>query len=226
MNKICIVALFLFIFLVHLSAQIKELKPNNYGSIFMDRLCLRLVNESNDCMSFEFINKSDDSLYLFDSYLNEILILSEENLYDTKYLHRYDRKTKKCKFSFLPFLPYLSVQYTDLAAIGENRFVRKGQIVYHFSLIPPKGKLNIVIPKKFFYSTKYVKDMSLEKISIFDKGINFDDILKKGCSQIIVEFAIYKNIDLLTSIDSYYLDEIGFNKQALSYEIFSILIEL
>ena len=48
MNKICIAALFLFVFLVHLSAQIKELNPNNYESVSTDRLCLRLVNKSND----------------------------------------------------------------------------------------------------------------------------------------------------------------------------------
>ena len=226
MNKICIAALFLFVFLVHLSAQIKELNPNNYESVSTDRLCLRLVNKSNDCMIFEFINKSDDSLYLFDCYLNEISILSKENLYDTKYLHRYDEKTKQCKISFLPLLPYLSVEYVDLTVIGEKRFVRKGQIIYHFSPIPPKGKLYISIPGTFFYSKKYVKDISLKSFSIFDKRIKFDDILKKECDQIIVEFAIYKNIDLLTSIDAYYLDEIRFNEQALSYEIFSILIDL
>ena len=64
------------------------------------------------------------------------------------------------------------------------------------------------------------------KSSIFDKRIKFDDILKKECDQIIVEFAIYKNVDLLTSMDAHYLDEIRFNEQALSYEIFSILIDL
>ena len=69
-------------------------------------------------------------------------------------------------------------------------------------------------------------DSSLKSFSIYDKRIKFDDILKKECDQIIVEFAIYKKVDLLTSMNAYYLDEIRFNEQALSYEIFSILIDL
>ena len=85
MNKICIAALFLFVFLVHLSAQIKELNLNNYESVSTDRLCLRLVNKSNDCMIFEFINKSDDSLYLFVHF----------NMIDP--LHFLSRRTRMCK---------------------------------------------------------------------------------------------------------------------------------
>ena len=69
MNKICIAALFLFVFLVHLSAQIKELNPNNYESVSTDRLCLRLVNKSNDCMilniCIDMMKKQNSVKFLF-----------------------------------------------------------------------------------------------------------------------------------------------------------------
>ncbi len=227
MNKRCNSILFLLMLLAHLSAQVQEFKSDNYRTVLMDSLSLNFVSELDDCIVFEFTNESSDSLYLFDSYLNEVTVLLKESVCDSiKYLHRYDKEQRQCKFSFLPFLPYLSVQCTDLVVLGEDRFIRKGQILYHFSLISPKSKLSVVIPRNAFYSKKYVKDVSLKGFSIFDKGIKFENVLPPKCGRMIVEFAIYQKIDLLISADVYYLDEVSFNEQALSYEIFSISINI
>ena len=101
---------------------------------------------------------------------------------------------------------------------------RKKSIYTLYSiLIYRKKKVYDDVIKKNKY--KFVLQKTIED-NVEKLLLELVDILKKECDQIIVEFAIYKNIDLLTSIDAYYLDEIRFNEQALSYEIFSILIDL
>ena len=64
-----------------------------------------------------------------------------------------------------------------------------------------------------------------QKISKFDT-IEFSEIQYEKCDTIVVEFALYKNIDLLISKDAYYFDEFNFNDQALSYTILSVSVNL
>jgi hypothetical protein len=196
----------LFIFFVQLNAQ------TNQCNSFL----VQFIGEKDNNFKFEIINNSIDTLYLFDSYLNE-------NLYQSKYLHRFDVQKKQCKLSLLPLLPFLSVRYSDLVILGENKVANKWQVLYHFKAIPPNGGHTIVISKSAFYSEDYVKEVYPQKISKFDT-IKFRKSKHKKCSTVIVEFALYKNIDLLISENAYYFDEFNFNEQALSFTVLSIAV--
>jgi hypothetical protein len=204
-RKIFIISI-LFVFFIQLNAQTNQ----------CDSFLVQFIGEKDNDYEFELINNSKDTLYLFDSYLNE-------NLYQSKYLHRYDKKTKQCKLSFLPLLPFLSVRHNDLIVLEGNKVAHIGQVLYHFRLIPPHSKNAIVISKSAFYSEDYVKEVYPQKISKFDT-IKFRKSKHKKCDTVIVEFALYKNIDLLNSKDAYYFDEFNFNEQALSYIVLSVSV--
>jgi hypothetical protein len=194
-----------------------------------DSMYIRFIEEKNDNFEFEIVNKTKDSLYLFDSYLfdrDKRIITSDKankEIQQSIYLHRYDKKTKQCKLSFLPLLPYLSTHYTDFI-LGRNKVAYKGQVLYHFMAIPPNSSNTILISKSAFYSEDYVKEVYPQKIPKFEHNIKFRKSKHKKCDAVIVEFALYKNIDLLISKDIYYFDEFNFNEQALSYTVLSVTV--
>lgn len=181
-----------------------------------NRFSAQFIGEKDSDFVFEIINGSRDTLYLFDSYL-------KENLYQSKYLHRFDIKEKQCKLSLLPLLPFLSVRYSDRLILGENRIVNKWQVLYHFTAIAPNGKSIIKMNKSAFYSEDYVEEVYPQKISKFDT-IKFHKSRYGKCGTVVVEFALYKNVNLLISKDAYYFDEFNFNEQALSYIVLFVLV--
>ncbi|MDR2928823.1 MAG: hypothetical protein LBV41_11600 [Cytophagaceae bacterium] len=200
----------LFALSVQLSAQTNQ----------HDRVCVLFTGEKNNEFEFDIINHTQDTLYLFDSYLNNYL-------YKSKYLHRFDKKNKQCKLSLLPLLPFLSVHYTDVIILGDNKVANKWQVLYHFMTILPNSCHTVTISKNAFYTKDYVYEVYPQKISKFEKTIKFRKSSNNRCSNnITVEFALYKNIDLLTSEKAYYFDEYNFNIQALSYTVLSVLVKL
>ncbi|MDR1763090.1 MAG: metallopeptidase family protein, partial [Dysgonamonadaceae bacterium] len=184
--------------------------------------------EKNNNFEFDIINNTQDTLFLFDSYIFD----RDRSFYDSTaiqqsiYLHRYDKKTKQCKLSFLPLLPYLSANYTGLLVLGGNKVAHTGQVLYHFRAIPPDSKNTVTISKCAFYSKDYVKEVYPQKISKFEHNIKFRKSKHKKCDSVVVEFALYKNIDLLISERAYWSDEYNFNEQALSYIILPVSVDI
>jgi len=194
-----------------------------------DSFCVQFYGEKGDDFEFDLINNTQDTLYLFDSYLfdrdNRIgTYLDGKEMQQSKYLHRFDKKTKQCKLSFLPLLPFLSVHYTDRIILSGDKVVDKGQVLYHFRAIPPNSKNKVVISKSTFYTEDYVNEVYPKKISKFERTIKFRKSKHNRCNNIVVEFALYKNIDLLMNEQAYYFDEYNFNKQALSYTVLSVSV--
>ena len=199
----------LFVVSVQLGAQTNQ----------CDGFCVQFIKEKDNNFEFDIINNTQDTLYLFDSYL-------DNDLYQSKYLHRFDKKEKQCKLSFLPLLPFLSVHYTDRLILGNNKVANKGQVLYHFRAIPPKSRNKVVISKSAFYTENYVYEVYPQKISKFEGTIKFRKSKNNRCDNVVVEFALYRNIDLLTSEKAYYFDEYNFNEQALSYYVLSVSVDL
>jgi len=198
-----------------------------------DSFCVRFIQENGNDFEFELINNTQDTLYLFDSYLQTTNSYLQESefapyLYHSKYLHRFDKKEKKCKLSLLPLLPYLGFKIHSPVTLGIDKVARKFQVLYHFRAIPPNSRNKIVISKSAFYTEDYVYEVYPQQISKFERTIRFRKSKNKHkhCSSIVVEFALYKSIDLLTSEKAYYFDEYNFNEQALSYTILSVSIDL
>jgi len=208
----------LFVVLIRLDAQTNQ----------CDSFCVQFIGEKDDDFEFELINNTQDTLYLFDSYIVERdrPYLDGKEMQRSIYLHRFDKKTKQCKLSFLPLLPFLSVHYTDRLILGGNKVANKGQVLYHFRAIPPNSRNRIAISKSAFYTEDYINEVYPQKISKFEQTIKFRKSKHNRCNNVVVEFALYKNIDLLMNEQAYYLDEYNFNEQALSYTILSVSVDL
>lgn len=191
--------------------------PFEKESLIKDSVYSELIKH---CKYFEITIKNPltDTVYLFDSYLLDDLIYS-------KYLHRIDKPNRVHKISFIPIIPYLSVEKSDVIVLGKERIVKRNQVLYGFKTIPPKTYLRIKINYKIFNNDENIVDFDAKKMSKFDNVIfenerTIDTIRYSKC----VEFAIYKNVSLLTSKKSYYLDEFNFNWQAQSFIIISCII--
>lgn len=229
-NVYSLIEVLLFVFSIDAKAQIEDLKVDS--TFQKDSLYVEFVGVINDEFVFEIVNNTKDSLYLFDSYLfdNEKRIISTYDgrvIQSSKYLHRYDKKTRQCKLSFLPLLPYLTAKYSDRPlVVGENKVAYHGQVLYNFSLISPQSRLQIAICKEAIYQETYVKEIYPKKHSKFENRIKFSKDLYPKCENIVAEFAVYKNVNLLTSHESFLYDEYNFNKQGLSYMILSIIVNL
>ena len=196
-----------------------------------DSFCVQFIGEKDDDFEFELINNTQDTLHLFDSYLfdRDIRIdtyLDGKEMQRSIYLHRFDEKTKQCKLSFLPLLPFLSVHYTDLIIFEGHKLAKRGNVLYHFRAVPPNSRNKIEISKSAFYTEDYVYEVYPQKISKFEHTIKFHKSNNDCCGNIVVEFALYKNIDLLRNEQAYYYDEYNFNDQALSYTVLSVSIDL
>ena len=183
---------------------------------------------SNDTVYVSLSNKGLDTLYLFNSYLEinpEYDCYGTEPLWESEYLPRFDKGANKYKLSFLPIIPYLSVRFSDVAIHGKSRIVHRWQLLYGFKTISPNDSIHIRIPKSAFEQEVYVKDIPIKQFGKNDK-ISFEKKQVRQPKTISLEFALYRNVDLLRSTDAYYFNEAGFDEQAKSYEVMTIICDL
>ncbi len=100
---------------------------------------------------------------------------------------------------------------------------------YELIAIPPQSNHTVKIHKKAFYNAK-VKYIYLQEI--YPKTLSLLDTLvvtpykKVQCNELLLEFALYKDIDLLLSPVSSLFEEYNYNKEALSFEIITVKIDL
>lgn len=171
-----------------------------------------------DFIEVRICNVLKDTLYLFDSYLNKEFALS-------KYLHRIDKKNEQLKISFLPIVPFLGVRRPDVIILGENRLIKKSQILYHFITIPPNQTLHLKIDASILKVNDFVKDIDLQKINRYE-SIKFKNIKNNpGNLTTTFEFALYEKVNLLINDESFYLDEFNFSQQSTKYIKLEIPLE-
>jgi hypothetical protein len=232
MKKIYFINILLFVFFVGTKAQIADLEIES--TVQKDSLYLKLVEITDDVFVFELVNITKDTLHLFDSYLFErdsrIIGTYKDgrDMQRSRYLRRYDKKTGQCKLSFLPLLPYLTLRESNRVIFGRNKVARSFQVKYHFSPIPPQGRIQITVCKDAVFQETFVEEINLKEYTVLhNRGIRFSEDLSPKCENILIEFAVYRHIYLLTSIDAYDRRDINnFNEQALSYRIVSIVVDL
>lgn len=220
MNRLFFSALFMLL----LSSMIYG--QSNDSVIFGHPICLEEGNSISESVYLEItkqgeyfeikiINTHTDTIYLFDSYLVDDLVYS-------KYLHRTDKKKKMCKVSFVPIIPYLSVEKADVVILGKERIIMKDQVLYSFRIIPPKTYFCIKINRSVFENiVENILDFDTKKFTKFDNP-RFKTVSEVKCTKRLLEFAFFNDISLLADKKAYYLNEFNFNKQAQSYEILSI----
>lgn len=170
---------------------------------------LKYYDDNEACISL--INNSNDTVYVFSSYFDKELCRSI-------YLHRYAKKDKMYKLSFLPLLPYLSPNLSDNVVDGASKIISKSQIKFVFISIAPKDTVDIYIPKEALVSNRYMRDVCAERKNKFD-SIRWKKWKEERTDNLIhVEFAIYKDVSF-AKLENYYFDEYKAAERALDYSI-------
>lgn len=170
--------------------------------------------------SYVFIlkNNTKDTVYLFDSYL-------EEQYYHQKYIHRYNSEYKQCKLSFLPILSLLNGGNARFSPVilGGHKIARWGYVAYSFKPLTPGDKMDILIPYTAFCVKDYVIDYW--DITTYNTAY-FDDVKNFSCKNIVVEFAIYREIGIIKIKNADGSHPFEFSKQAKKFEVLSIPIPM
>ncbi len=151
------------------------------------------VNNINGKIEILFYNTTNDTLYLFDSYVSNLF-------YKSKYLHHYYKKENLHQIIFLPIMPYISLIHGDVFYVGEVRLVKPNQIVYHFTPIKPFGSIKISFPNDLLEPDGYVKKIDIENLTVYSKP-KFKIIKKRkiDIKKCEIKFAIYKDIKVYKS---------------------------
>lgn len=194
-------------------------------------------------------NESSDTLYLFDRYLQQCCDYTYRNnikidsicygyYYESIYLHRYSKKTRRCKLSLKPILENLiDVPHRPYITSGLRKLSYENAMTYSFLTILPHKTISFFILKKAILSKEYTIDKSTNKYykdRSSDKWIHLSemvklDVVKRELSQNVVylELAIYNDISQLSKTRH----DLGFEinawlNQQFDYEILSIPIKI
>ena len=183
------------------------------------------LSEESDSIKIVLFNNNEHSLWLFDSYLDPQY---EKVLFQSRYLHRFERKTNQFKLSFLPITPWLSFKHSDFLIRNEKTICTPGQVIYHFRQIQEKDSVAIVIPKEAFFCEEYVIDKPLVKYHKYDSArrVKFQTTTRSPQQSVrTVEFAIYQCIEGINDTN-YYFNEGLFDDVIKGYDIIAIPIRV
>ncbi len=182
-----------------------------------DTYTAELVSRFGSNIKIKLSNNSDSNVYLFSTYFEGIVP-------ECEYFCRYDTVTRGKKISFLPIPPHLR-PYNDpqhWIYIGACGGVLK-KMQFKTITIPPNKSITIKISKKALNHNKCYEDINMKSINTWDTvqlNESKNEILN---SELRIEFAIYKNIDLI-SFKSMIDEQFHYNRQICTYDIVSLTI--
>lgn len=148
---------------------------------------------ANDSLYVEVSNNSNDTIYVFDTYLKKYYGYC---LAEAKYLRRYNYNTDRFAISFLPIKPYLSAGLSDLIRLGDNAVVNSGCLWYSFTAIPPLEARTFSVPRTILSACDYFEDFDLNKIFTWQPYMDLKHLGYFHPQTLTLKFAIYKNIDI------------------------------
>ena len=176
-------------------------------------------------------NESPDTLYLFDSYLQQCVWNNVHYgfYYESIYLHRYSRKNKTCKLSLIPIIGNLChTPHNVYLGVGIDLVFYPSQIYYSFSPIPPFGTISFPVKQDAIKRDEYIQDMVTDgKYVYLNKFKQRPKHYVKKRQAVYLELAVYKDIKHLSKSP----DQAGFDinnwfNQQIDYEIVSIPINV
>jgi hypothetical protein len=175
---------------------------------------------SNGNINAKIINNTMDTVFIFKSYF-------DEDISNSPYLYRYNKKSNEVNVSYAPLLPYLYTKYSD-KVIHENRILKDYQVVYDFYKIPPMYEYSFSIKALDFTKLdEFVKDFDVSKLNKFEKVKKFKKVkLGQTPPAFFVSIAYYKNIGTICSPNSYYQEELKFNNEAMDFRLLKSLLEV
>jgi hypothetical protein len=152
-----------------------------------------LHQNENDKYEFRVCNNTNNSIYLFSSYL-------KPDFYTNFYLNRIDKKEKTIKISFLPILPGNIL--SDRILVGEIKVLCYQQILYEFIEIKPhcyyKMSLNTQCIKDSIKNRAFiVEDFNVKSFKQGDKIRKIKKSKIKGNYNFVFEFAYYNRPDFI-----------------------------
>jgi len=171
---------------------------------------------NTDSLKVIFVNNSDQDIFIFSSYF-------DDEFSNSRYLNRINKKEKERKKSFLPLRPYLSPSINNGRFLPKReRLNRLGYVGYKFIKIA-SGKMIEQIFTVKSSNSEFVRDINLNKFGVANK-INWKNKKYKKCYEkynLILEFALYKNISGLCDIDVFINNTYTFDKTSKSYLLIS-----
>ena len=217
-----IVCILLFGIKITCNAQIEIVRPKyceckivgNKTKAILNNDVEAIVNADykNNKLHVRVLNNSRDTIYLFKSYFEKDISLS-------KFIYRYDKKNKKVKVSFLPLIPYLYTKYSD-RIVFNDRAIGEYQTVYDFYVIPPFYEYTFDVDVlDISQKQNYIKDVNTAELNKFQKIKKIKNINLKNRQNVdfTIEIAYYKDISIICNSNSYFLNELEFNKQAKEF---------
>lgn len=199
-----------------------------------------------DSMEVTFCNASSRTQFIFDTYFSPKTWPSgscdlplTQQVWFSDYLHRFNEGYDI--LSFLPLFPYLRYDNTvntrqDMVVLGGHVYFRPSAdwlithnvLSYHFIAIEPQMEKTIRIPMSAVLKECRVRDIDVMKYKTLEwQKIPFA-IKKKAkhkSESIIIQFAVYDSIDLLTSKDAFYFRRYDYDEQAHSFRTISLIIK-
>lgn len=181
---------------------------------------------SEDSIRFTFKNTTSDTIFLFKSYMDELLCSS-------KYLHRINKKNQTYTVSFSPIISNLTVKPSDKIILGENKVGSKYQLKYDFYIIPPSTYYIWKVSLGSIFKNKNERLNSI--VSFNEKKVNkFSNYRFKslttsklnGKFHLFFSFGFYTSVNIFCDCNSYYLNEFEFNRQAQSFNSAKIKVSI
>ena len=158
----------------------------------------------DDSLHLTIKNKSFDTIYLFKSYFDRDIALSE-------YLYRYNKVSKKVNISFSPLVSYLYPTYSD-NIIFQDRILQEYQVVYDFYVVGPGSELDIDLQILNLRSKRrFIKEFDVKKLGKYKKLKNLSYVDLGTNLSYSVTVAYYKSISLLCDKNAFYSNELMFD---------------
>lgn len=208
---------------------------------------ITITLEREDSVNYVFCihNNAKDTVYLLNTYLlskngfrdsnSKLNYTDKHHLcfdrmpYNSYVFHRYDKNANTYKLSLLPIVRELGVNgyLSDVVSLSEDRYLHFQQLGYNFTPIEPKSNYLQPIEKEAFYSTCYIRDLHIEKQENCFKPLNRETniVLEKHPASVILELAVYRNIDHIAPFSAPVLPNIRYD-QGMSFETIAITVSL
>ncbi len=197
----------------------KAIDPLNLRRYMPDTIYVSFA-ENPTGFSFTAVNTTNDTLFLFGSYLTP-------EFYSSKYIHKVNKKEKLYKISFLPYLPYLS-HIPDDRRYYYDRIIKEGQLKFKFIMLVPRSTYKFEIAYTNLFKNNEQKnnliwDFENKKTSRF-KPLKFKFATAnklKSEYTLAFEFACYKQISILCGDEMSGNDSL-YNQASSSYELLEV----
>ncbi|MDE6322222.1 MAG: hypothetical protein K2L93_07990, partial [Muribaculaceae bacterium] len=126
---------------------------------------------------------------------------------------------------------YLTNRYPEVISLQEERVVKKWQLMYTFTMLPPTVEIGITIPCASICTTEYAIDWNPKFETPIDNwgdislpAVDFVEFNGNDIATVVLEFAIYDNIDWCQPSIGVPWDIHQFYRNALNYSTYYLLI--